>query len=110
MAVVPDLTIAEIVAEIDDTDLATWWTDAAPLPASVQTAEFFAKCLKAAHIAQQKKNLAAAPAVGEALNSYLAPITSNPVLDITSGLQTFTAQHTVRVVSPVNLDLAVPGR
>ena len=108
MAVIPDLTIAEISAEIEDATLAAWWNAAAAMPADVDTAEFFAKTLQACFIAQSKKNTAGAPQIGEALNSYPAPVTSAVQTDVSTGLQTFTASYSVGVRAAVDLNLTSP--
>ncbi|MEJ1929902.1 hypothetical protein WDZ92_06415 [Nostoc sp. NIES-2111] len=109
MAVVGDLTKAELISEITDTAVATWWTNAPALPVDVDMVELFAKSLQAAYIAQVKKNAAGTPEAGESLNAYPQPATSNVTTDIETGIQSFTATYTVNAVFSVDNNLAVPA-
>lgn len=109
MAAVSDLTTAEISAEITDSSLATWWDGLDALPSDVAYSEMFSKLLQAAYVAQTKKNAAAEPAVGEALNAYPAPTTGNVQTDTASGLQFFNATYSVQVVAAVDLNLTSPS-
>ncbi|MBE9199085.1 MULTISPECIES: hypothetical protein [unclassified Nodularia (in: cyanobacteria)] len=110
MSLIADLTIAEVAAEVADPLVQSWWEDAANLPAGADTAEFFAKTLQAAFIAQSKKNAAGTPAVGEALNAYLTPQATAPVTNTTTGEQSYTITHSVQVLASVDLNVVIPQR
>jgi hypothetical protein len=112
MAAVPDLTKAELIAEISDAALAAWWTASDALPGTVGLAEFFAKALSAAYVAQTKKNIAAGDltplVLGEALAAYDAPTTGTVVTDALTGEQSFTATYSVQTISAADLDTTAP--
>jgi hypothetical protein len=112
MAVVSDLSFAEISAKITDPDLKAWWDAIPAAPVGVDTAEMFAKLLQASYAAQVTKNssMTPAPAPGEALNAYPAPTTGTVQTEPTSGLQFYNATYGVNIVAAVNLDVTTPAR
>ena len=105
MAAVDDLTKTELIAKIDDTALATWWTSAPALPSGIDLSELFVKSLKAAYLAQVTKNASAA--VGERLNSYAAPASGTVQLDTATGIQSYTNTCAVTVRTTSSLDVSV---
>jgi hypothetical protein len=111
MAVVADLTFAEISAKITDTSLKAWWDGIDPLPSGVDTAEMFAKLLQSAYVAQVAKNTAAGTlATGEALNAYPAPTTGTVQTNAPTGLQFYNATYGVNIIAAVDLNTTTPAR
>jgi hypothetical protein len=111
MAAVPELTKAEISAEIVDPDLKLWWDTAPAFDPGFETVELFIKLANAAYIAQVKKNDAANAVtplvVGEALSGFSAPTTGAPTLNISNGLMTYTHSVTINGVSGTDSDSTV---
>ncbi len=110
MAIVPDITKAELIAELTDSTVADWWTASDALPANTDMSELLAKTLLAAYVAQVKKNTAATPEIGEALAAYSAPVTSTVAVDTEDGTQSFTSTYSLSIESAVGIDLSVPAR
>ncbi|WP_445628420.1 hypothetical protein [Nostoc sp. DSM 114167] len=110
MAATADLTLAEIANEIIDTDVKTYVAAMDALPNTSGTAEFLAKVLQGAAIAQAKKNAANTTATtGELLNSYPLPTTGTIQTDLSSGLQSFTSVYQLSVVSAAGISATVPA-
>lgn len=109
MAVVADLTKAELSAKILDADLKTWWELTPDLPDKLTLAELFSKLLNAAYVAQVAKNAAQnpAPVVGERLSAYPAPTAGAVSIDPGTGIQTFLNTCTVQTRVAANSDIAV---
>lgn len=112
MAVVSDLTFAEISAKITDSSLKAWWDAIPVLPVGIDTAEMFAKLLQASFVAQVAKNTAAVPALvaGEALNAYPSPTTGTVQTEPTTGIQFYNATYGVNIIAAVDLNTTTPAR
>ncbi len=110
MANVADLTKAEVSAQISDTALKTWFDTAPDYDASFGTAELLIKLVQSCYRAQVVKNAAEAPAAGEALNAYPAPVAGTVSFDAATGLQVFEQSITVNAVSAVDSNLTSPAR
>lgn len=108
MALVAQLTFAEIADKISDADTKAYVLALATLPAGVPLPEFILKFLTGAYLAQTAKNAAAAPIVaGEALNLVSAPVYGQPNISTTTGIMGFSTAMTVNFVSTTDTNLTI---
>lgn len=100
-----DITPAELAAALTALypDVATWWTNAATLPANTTAAEFFAKTMHGAFRAATTKNTSLA--AGSRIAAYPAPQNGAVTLDA-SGNSSYLASYTVQTRVAVDLDTA----